>query len=216
VATTNLPTVRPADAVALWRLWLLFGLCVVSIIPVMLTSALALPLAGSFASPHAQLATLAFIGSSLPEEAVRFAILYLLGWHWFGIRRPRDGIVFGLLDSFGVSCAENLFYGVSVGWATGVFKLLIALPMHLALGVAMGGLLAVAVRAGDCRTLWIAGALAAPMLLHGVYDFVLLLALANGGANAFGRLAPPVAVYLLVGAFAVMTVLRARRPALAA
>jgi RsiW-degrading membrane proteinase PrsW (M82 family) len=216
VATTNLPALRPADAAAPWRLWLLFGLGVVSIVPVMLTSALTLPLAGSFASPHAQLATLAFIGSSLPEEAVRFAILYLLGWRWFGIRRPRDGIVFGLLVSFGFSCAENLFYGVSVGWATGVFKLLIATPMHLALGVAMGGLFAVAARAGDRRTLWIAGALVAPLLLHGVYDFVLLLALANGGAGAVGRLAPPVAVYLLVGAFSVITVLRARRPALTA
>jgi hypothetical protein len=45
---------------------------------------------------------------------------------------------------------------------------------------------------------------------------VLLLALANGGADAVGRLPPPVAAYLLVGAFAVMTVLRARRPALTA
>jgi hypothetical protein len=57
---------------------------------------------------------------------------------------------------------------VSVGWAIGVFKLLIATPMHLALGVAMGGLLGVAARAGDGRTLWIAGALVAPLLLHGV------------------------------------------------
>jgi RsiW-degrading membrane proteinase PrsW (M82 family) len=142
---------------------------------------------------------------------MRFAVLYYVGMRWIGFTRPRDGLVFGVLVSLGFSCAENIFYAVSIGWATGLLKLTIATPIHLALGVIMGSLLAVAAGSPSKRRSYTAYALAAPVLLHGTYDLVLLTALADGGAGAFARLALPVTCYLLVGATAVLTVLRSRQ-----
>lgn len=214
MGTANLPVIRPKSSTAAWRYWLLAGLGALTIVPVILASALSLPLIGAMEDAQAQIAVLAFIGSSLPEEAMRFVVLYFVGVCWFGLSRPRDGILFGLLVSLGFSAAENLFYGLTVGWATGILKLAIATPMHLALGVTMGGLLATAMRAPRQHALWLVAALAAPLLMHGVYDFVLLKALANSDASAIGRLAQPAGVYLLVAVIAVLTVLRTRRPLL--
>jgi RsiW-degrading membrane proteinase PrsW (M82 family) len=198
------------------RLWLLAGLGALSIVPVMLASAFTLPLAEAMASTRAQIAVLAFIGSSLPEEAVRFGLLYAVGWRWIGIARPRDGIVCGLLAALGFSAAENLFYGLSIGWATGSLKLVVATPIHLALGVTMGGFLAIAALTDNRRGMWLAAAFGAPLLLHGGYDFVLFSALADSDAATVQRLALPALVYLLIAATAILTVLRSRQTSLPA
>lgn len=209
----TLPALRAPVRGERLRLWLLVGCGMLSILPVMLTSALTLPLLGAIEGAQLRIAVLAFIGSSLPEEAVRFGILFFVGLRWLGLRLPRDGIVFGFLVALGFSIAENLFYGVSLGWATGLLKLAIATPMHLALGVTMGGLIAVGLRAPAQQTFWFAAAFFAPLMMHGTYDFLLLTALADSGAGAVDRLAAPVIVYLLVAVIATLTVLRARQPA---
>ena len=198
------------------QLWLLTGLGALSIIPVILASAFTLPLAEAAGSPRAQIAVLAFIGSSLPEEAVRFALLYAVGMRWIGIARPRDGILFGLLVALGFSAAENLFYGLSIGWVTGALKLVVATPIHIALGVTMGGSLAAAALSPRHRNGWLAAAFAAPLLLHGAYDLVLFTALVDVDAATIGRLTAPALVYLLIAATAILTVLRTRQTSLTA
>jgi RsiW-degrading membrane proteinase PrsW (M82 family) len=210
---TSLPALRAPEKGAPLRLWLLVGCGMLTILPVMLASALTLPLLAAIESAQMRIAVLAYAGSSLPEEAVRFGVLMLVGLRWFGMHRPRDGILFGLLVALGFSIAENIFYGVSVGWATGLIKLAIATPMHLALGITMGGLIAVGLRAPEQRSFWFAAAFAVPLLLHGTYDFMLLTALADTGTGAIGRLASPAIVYMLVAVIAVLTVMRARQPA---
>lgn len=212
--SATLPAVRPTEpAHARWRYWLLFGLGALMIVPVIATSVASLPLAGMFTSPHMQIAMIAFVGSSLPEEAARFAILVLVGLRWFGFSRPRDTLVFGLIVSVGFSCAENVFYGVSIGWQTGLLKIAVATPIHIALGVTMGGLLAAANQSPRHRRIWLVTAFAMPLMLHGVYDLVLLRALAGGDTAIFTRLSMPVVVYALVALTAVLIVLRTRHMA---
>lgn len=191
--------------------WLLFVLGAAMILPVLLSSVIALPLAEQMSTPKAQIFTIAFIGSSLPEELMRYAVLYFVGLVWLGLSRPRDGIIFGLLVAFGFSCAENLYYGLTVGWATGILKLAIATPIHLALGVTMGCLLAVAGSQRDMRRIYLRYAFAAPVLMHGVYDLVVLMALANGSADAVARLMLPAFCYVLVVIIAVLSAMHASR-----
>ncbi len=199
--------------------WALAVLGALMIVPVMLAGTVAVPLAGLFEGPKTQLFMIAFAGSSLPEELMRLAVLYFVGMRWLGIARPRDGLIFGLLVSLGFSCAENIYYAISIGWATGVLKLAIATPIHLALGATMGCLLAAAAaEAPERRRPHILLALAAPVLTHGVYDLTILTALTNSGADAAPRLALPALCYALVVAIAVLAALRARHsgPATAA
>lgn len=191
--------------------WLLFVLGALMIAPVGLAGMIAVPIAGSFDDLQSQLFMIAFAGSSLPEELLRYAVLYYVGMRWFGITRVRDGLIFGLLVSFGFSCAENIYYALSIGWATGILKLALATPIHLALGVTMGCLLAMAATAtADRKRFYFVFALAAPALTHGVYDLVLLTALTDGGADIVSRLALPVICYLLVVTIAVLAAMLAK------
>ena len=194
--------------------WTLVILGALMIVPVMLAGTVAVPLAGLFEGPKTQLFMIAFAGSSLPEELMRLAVLYFVGMRWLGIARPRDGLIFGLLVSLGFSCAENVYYAISIGWATGVLKLAIATPIHLALGATMGCLLAAAAAdPPEKRRPHILFALAAPVLTHGVYDLTVLTALIHSGVDA-----APALCYALVVAIAVLAALRARHsgPATAA
>jgi RsiW-degrading membrane proteinase PrsW (M82 family) len=194
--------------------WFLFALGAVMLVPVGLAGIVTLPLASATTDPQSKILVIAFAGSSLPEELLRFGVLYYVGMRMIGIARVRDGLMFGLLVSLGFSCAENVFYATSIGWATGLLKIMTATPIHLALGVTMGCLLAVAAGSVEKRRIYLGYALAVPLLLHGVYDMVILTSLAGPDAASAGvaaRLAGPLLCYVLVLTVAVLTVQHARR-----
>jgi len=168
------------------------------------------------ASPFTRNFALAMLGSSLPEELSRFAVLYFVAFRRAGMTRPLDGLVFAAAVSLGFSVAENLLYGLSLGWQMAALKLAVATPIHLAIGVTMGGLLVIA-DSGTLvrRSTGLVLALAVPMLLHGVYDLAILGALgaaAQGGATPGpGAIVLPALSFAIVLAYAVCIARRACR-----
>lgn len=196
-----------APSVPRWGVLKIFGLGILMILPVALIGGGIAHLTPAGAVTATRNFLIAFAGSSLPEEIFRFAVLYYFAMRPPSLARPSDGLVYGVAVSLGFSCAENVLYAVAMGGGMGLLKLAVATPIHLALGLTMGGLLALE-REG--RGLWLA--LGIPLLLHGVYDFVLLGALGAGGngLSAASRLAAPVLVYCIVIGFAVSTFRRVR------
>lgn len=155
------------------------------ILPVGLAGYGVTALTDGVASPLSRNLAIAVLGSALPEELSRFAVLYFAGFRRAGLTRPLEALFYAAAVSLGFSVAENLLYGLSLGWPMAALKLAVATPIHLAIGITMGGLLAVA----DSGTLVRRGvglilALALPVLLHGVYDLTLLDALRGAGPAA--------------------------------
>jgi len=182
------------------------------IVPVGLAGLAGTALGATLDSALARNVSIALLGSALPEELARFGVLYyFLARRQAGAAGPSDGLICGILVSLGFSLAENLLYGLSLGWHMALAKLAIATPIHLALGIAMGGLIVLAAGGGWGRLLLLA--LAPPALLHGIYDLSLLSAMgqADPARSLAVRLAPPVVCYLAVIGFAVWSGWRVRR-----
>lgn len=193
--------------------WLLLSGALV-IVPVGLAGIAVAGMPADGGSALVRNAALAFLGSSLPEEIARFAVLCLFGLWRADSLRPRDGLIFGAVASLGFSIAENLLYGFTLGASMALLKLAMATPIHLALGVMMGGFLVLAGHeVAGRRRMMRALALALPVLMHGIYDLAILTAIGNDGPDnsVFIRLAPPVLSYAIVIGLAAWMVLRIRR-----
>lgn len=203
---------RNPDKPTAWTYFRLLLSGALMIVPVGLAGFGVAALHSDTESAVARAAALAFLGSSLPEEIMRFGVLCMFGLWRAGFIRPLDALIFGAVASLGFSAAENLLYGFSLGWPMALLKLAIATPIHLALGVVMAGFLVIA---GSCaparRGVMLALALALPVLLHGIYDLAILTAIGNAasGISDVVRLIPPVLGYSIVIGFAIWTARRA-------
>lgn len=126
----------------------------------------------------------AFVTSGLVEEFFKFLVLFLLMWKHRELNEKFDGIVYGVYVSLGFAFVENLLYvmsddlgGLSVALARGV----ISVPGHGLFGVFMGYLFTRAKwtqtgqpQGTQGKHLFLALALVVPVLLHGVYNLLLL------------------------------------------
>lgn len=116
---------------------------------------------------------IAFVVAALVEELFKFLVLYLLIWRNREFNEKFDGIVYAVFVSLGFALVENIMYVISYGETTGYIRALTAVPAHALFGVTMGYYFAFA-RFGSRRNLNLAKALIWPILLHGVYDFILM------------------------------------------
>ena len=120
----------------------------------------------------------AFVGAAIPEECVKLLVLALF------LRRNRyfderfDGIVYACAVGMGFAGTENIVYLFSNinEWETvAIQRAIFAVPGHFMFAVAMGYFYSL-VYFGDVswrmqgRILWV------PVLLHGVYDALLMMA----------------------------------------
>lgn len=121
---------------------------------------------------------MAFLGAAIPEELAKFLML------WFVVRRNRyfdehmDGIVYAVYVSLGFAAIENIMYLFENydSWVSvGISRALFAIPGHFAFGVLMGYYFSL-VRFSPVPSLKNKIlVLAAPMLVHGLYDSILLV-----------------------------------------
>ncbi len=123
----------------------------------------------------------AFIGVALVEEFSKFLMVYVCGYKNKAYDEVYDGIVYAVFVSLGFAFFENLLYvfsnnSVGVGIARG----LLAVPGHACDAVFMGYYLSVAKvysrqgnKSAERKNLIMS--VAAPMVLHGIYDFCLFV-----------------------------------------
>jgi hypothetical protein len=88
---------------------------------------------------------------------------------------PMDGIVYGVAASTGFAALENLVHISEGGIPVAVVRALTAVPSHAAHGAIMGYFLGLACLFERQRVVHCSCALLIPIMLHGLYDFPLLV-----------------------------------------
>ncbi len=119
----------------------------------------------------------AFVGAAIPEEVVKFLLLYFI------VREHKDcdsgGDLFcaAMLIGLGFAGLENVLYLLGSGehwFSLGVMRGVLAVPAHTVFGCVMGMFAARAFR-GQMPGLNWSLALIVPLVGHGLYDFPLMM-----------------------------------------
>lgn len=117
----------------------------------------------------------AFVVAGLVEESFKFLFFFLYIWRNREFNEMYDGIVYSVFISLGFATVENLAYVLSTGMSTAVIRSFTAVPAHALFAVAMGYYLGIARFAGPkYRQKYIRLGFIIPVILHGIYDFILL------------------------------------------
>ena len=116
----------------------------------------------------------AFAMAAIPEEFFKYRVLrkYVAGHKDFD--EPMDGIVYGAVASLGFATIENVLYCSSGDLSVAFMRAFTAVPGHASFGAIMGYTFARRHFAGKANGVF-GPALLLPILLHGVYDWVLFV-----------------------------------------
>ncbi len=90
--------------------------------------------------------------------------------------RPMDGLIYGIVASLGFSAFENAVYAYTGGIGVVLVKSATTMPLHVALGAIMGGLIALAGGSPKQHRMIFGLGLFLPILLHGLYNYFVLTA----------------------------------------
>ncbi len=118
----------------------------------------------------------AFVVAGLVEEAFKYLAFLLVIWKNREFDEMYDGIVYCVFISLGFATVENVAYVFSRGGLnTALIRAFSAVPAHALFGASMGYYLGVAKFVSkDKRLKYMLSGLLVPVLLHGIYDFILL------------------------------------------
>lgn len=115
-----------------------------------------------------------FVVAGLVEEFFKFLFFFLLIWRKNDFNEMYDGIVYSVFISLGFATVENIAYVLSTGYSIAIIRSLTAVPAHALFAVAMGYYLGIAKFANSKyrgKYIWLG--LIIPVILHGIYDFIL-------------------------------------------
>lgn len=115
----------------------------------------------------------AFVVAAFSEETLKYIALYLLIWKSPEFNEKFDGIVYAVYVSLGFAAVENILYVSSGGMQAGISRAITAVPAHAIFGVTMGFYFGLARFYETGRAALKRKALLYPILLHGIYDFIL-------------------------------------------
>ena len=160
-----------------------FWLGVLSLIPVILLVLVTRALLPPPGNPWLLGLYQAFVEAAIPEELMKFAVLYLYCLKQSAFDEPMDGLVYGATASLGFAALENVLYVANGGLAVAALRAVTAVPGHALLGAVMGYFVALYVFQPERRGLYLTLALAVPMVLHGLYDLPLMLLDTTPGLN---------------------------------
>lgn len=157
-------------------IWLTFALGFGAAAPAALIGeTLFFPLASLADDPWIASAILAFPIVAGIEELSKFAVLYLFCRRWNDFDEPMDGLVYGVAASLGFAAIENWSYVYQDGVETALWRAISAVPFHAMAGAIMGYYFGLAHFLPNKRRPYLAMALLVPILLHGAYDYPLIL-----------------------------------------
>ena len=146
--------------------------CLITL-PVMIVEGwLAKPMA--YLTGYSSAAWNAFVIAAFTEEMFKFTALLILFWNNRNFNEKFDGIVYAAFISLGFAAVENILYVTNGGSGVGLTRAFTAVPAHALFGVVMGYQLGLA-RFYPRERIWrLFLALSLPILLHGIYDFILM------------------------------------------
>ena len=119
----------------------------------------------------------AFVSAAVIEECSKFFFFYKLFWNNPNFDERFDGIVYAVYVSLGFAFVENVLYiyqdvgqAVSIARARAFF----AVPAHTLFAIAMGYGAGIARFSRKRASLYLVSGLIWAILLHGIYDFLLM------------------------------------------
>lgn len=117
----------------------------------------------------------AFVVAAFSEELFKFLALFLLIWKNVNFNEKFDGIVYATFISLGFAGIENILYVFQHGEMTGYTRAIVSVPGHALFGVTMGFYFGLAKFYPNRRKLLLIKSFIYPILLHGIFDFILML-----------------------------------------
>jgi RsiW-degrading membrane proteinase PrsW (M82 family) len=117
---------------------------------------------------------LAFVGVALIEEGIKYLVLMLGAFPFKFFNEPLDGIVYAVLVAMGFATFENLLYADRHDWQTMLLRAFTAVPAHLVFAIVQGYFVGWAKFRPQKRRKWLLLGFLLALLLHGVYDFLIL------------------------------------------
>lgn len=121
----------------------------------------------------------AFIVAGITEEFFKFLIIINIAYKSKYYDEKLDGIVYAVFASLGFATAENflyiLFRSENILY-TGIIRAIFSVPAHMLFAITMGYYLSLAKFANSRSesNAYMIRALFVPMLLHGIYDYILM------------------------------------------
>lgn len=130
----------------------------------------------------------AFFNAGIPEEFCKWALFMLVIWRNRNFDEFFDGIVYACFIGLGFACIENIMYvsgseTFGAALATGVMRALLSVPGHFLFAVIMGYFLGLAKFRPEQRQKYLILSYICPMLAHGLFDYLLMLAAASAEKN---------------------------------
>ncbi len=150
-----------------------FGMGILSILPVLLIESFFSEFTAFFYGTFAVFWQ-SFVVAATTEEFFKLVLLYWLIWKRADFNETFDGIVYAVFVSMGFAAIENVMYVFDYGPQTGLVRALTAVPAHFLFGATMGFYFGLAKFYPQFKKKLIGAALLYPVLLHGVYDFILM------------------------------------------
>ncbi|WP_347839836.1 PrsW family glutamic-type intramembrane protease [uncultured Draconibacterium sp.] len=120
----------------------------------------------------------AFVVAAFSEELFKYLALYLLIWKSPEFNEKFDGIVYATYVSLGFAAVENVLYVMDGGLSTGLMRAVTAVPAHAIFGITMGFYFGLAKFYEKEQKILKQKALLLPLVLHGIYDFILFTEIA--------------------------------------
>jgi protease PrsW len=121
----------------------------------------------------------AFAVAGFVEELFKFIILITFAFNTRHYNEKLDGIVYSVFTSMGFATAENILYVLNRQpeyLYTGISRGIFAVPAHALFAITMGYYLSLAKFApgGDNSSKYMLKALVMPIILHGLYNYILI------------------------------------------
>ena len=119
-----------------------------------------------------------YVVAGTSEELCKLLLLLLVIWKSPHFDEYFDGIVYAAYLSLGFACVENIGYVLQGDdqMMTALFRGLLAVPAHFLFAVAMGYYVSLAKFDPENKSRHLFKAFFYPMLLHGTYDALLMVA----------------------------------------
>ncbi len=118
----------------------------------------------------------AFFIVAFIEEFFKFLIVMFFVYNRVNFSGRMNGVIYTMIVSLGFACTENIIYVLSGGFGIAILRSFTALPMHAIAGGIMGYYIGAAKfsKTKQEETQQIYWGFASAILIHGIYDFVLL------------------------------------------
>lgn len=122
----------------------------------------------------------AFFKVALIEEFSKFFFVRFILFNNKNFNEPFDGIVYAVMVSMGFATLENVVYVYQYGIATGIMRMVTAVPAHATFAIIMGYFIGKAKFTHRRVFYYSAVALLTAAALHGTYDYFLFISYIPG------------------------------------